>query len=519
MNPQRIVVSVHGIRTFGQWQTRLAHLLRDRCPSIRTETYGYGYFSAIAFLFPPLRWLATLHFRKDLIRLLERFPDAQVDLVAHSFGTHLVGFSIRRLNPKYRNRIHTIVLAGSVLRSDFPWAQLIDAGCVQRVVNDCGVDDAVLILSQFLVLFTGMAGRVGFGGTTNDRFINRFFRGGHSHYFVPSDQQDFLEARWLPILEKHDSVVEQVDERGALGAVQGILLTAMQWAEPLKLAIYIGIPSLLVFIFHIQPLAIARATAASESSAYTLLLQATAKQQTLAQATWAKQARLIALLPTTARLKEFNESLKMLDDALRFDFDRSVLNAASRRALDRFVEGYRAAAPNADIVVTAFAGKFCYIEEGDETYLAPDWMPISSCNRSIYEAYAQKLSERIAASVKAYLVSKDLDPNRISTEGRGARESRFPYPAGGHAKTWNLVAAQNNQAVIRLEADATKPRKYQDTPPSIAAALFCPHQGCAHLTSLANDFRSVSAARIQRLHQLITNQQKQIRIQSRKLPD
>jgi OOP family OmpA-OmpF porin len=35
------------------------------------------------------------------------------------------------------------------------------------------------------------------------------------------------------------------------------------------------------------------------------------------------------------------------------------------------------------------------------------------------EQYNQKLSERRAASVKAYLVSLGIDPNRIYTEGKG----------------------------------------------------------------------------------------------------
>ena len=37
------------------------------------------------------------------------------------------------------------------------------------------------------------------------------------------------------------------------------------------------------------------------------------------------------------------------------------------------------------------------------------------------DAYNQKLSERRAASVKAYLVSKGIDPNRIYTEGKGKK--------------------------------------------------------------------------------------------------
>ncbi|SAI68199.1 outer membrane protein A [Bordetella ansorpii] len=38
------------------------------------------------------------------------------------------------------------------------------------------------------------------------------------------------------------------------------------------------------------------------------------------------------------------------------------------------------------------------------------------------DAYNQKLSERRAASVKSYLVSKGIDPNRIYTEGKGEKQ-------------------------------------------------------------------------------------------------
>jgi len=37
------------------------------------------------------------------------------------------------------------------------------------------------------------------------------------------------------------------------------------------------------------------------------------------------------------------------------------------------------------------------------------------------DAYNQKLSERRAASVKTYLVSKGIDANRVYTEGKGEK--------------------------------------------------------------------------------------------------
>ena len=38
------------------------------------------------------------------------------------------------------------------------------------------------------------------------------------------------------------------------------------------------------------------------------------------------------------------------------------------------------------------------------------------------EQYNQKLSERRAAAVKAYLVSKGIEPNRVYTEGKGEKQ-------------------------------------------------------------------------------------------------
>ena len=54
---------------------------------------------------------------------------------------------------------------------------------VKRLVNDCGTNDAVLILSQAAVLFTGMAGRTGMAGLEGSRFVNRYFNHGHGGYF------------------------------------------------------------------------------------------------------------------------------------------------------------------------------------------------------------------------------------------------------------------------------------------------------------------------------------------------
>ena len=77
-----------------------------------------------------------------------------------------------------------------------------------------------------------------------------------------------------------------------------------------------------------------------------------------------------------------------------FDFDKATLKPEGRQMLDQVASQARSIELETIIAVghTDAIGK---------------------------DAYNQKLSERRAASVKAYLVSKGIDPNRIYTEGKG----------------------------------------------------------------------------------------------------
>ena len=77
-----------------------------------------------------------------------------------------------------------------------------------------------------------------------------------------------------------------------------------------------------------------------------------------------------------------------------FDFDKSVLKPEGRQLLQQVAQQVRG------------------IEL--ETIIA-----VGHTDSIGTEAYNQKLSERRAASVKAYLVSLGIDPNRIYTEGKG----------------------------------------------------------------------------------------------------
>jgi hypothetical protein len=64
LNPQRhLIITVHGIRTYGQWQRRLERLVRSSEPKVEFYHYHFGYFSLFAYVTLIFRWLETRRFR------------------------------------------------------------------------------------------------------------------------------------------------------------------------------------------------------------------------------------------------------------------------------------------------------------------------------------------------------------------------------------------------------------------------------------------------------------------------
>lgn len=94
-------------------------------------------------------------------------------------------------------------------------------------------------MNQLVALGTGLAGRLGFIGLLDDRFVNNYFAFGHSGYFLKDSRPDdhFMQSRWVKLLS--DGVMpDRVDQRVTGGLLRGILTSLLINSEPIKLAIY-----------------------------------------------------------------------------------------------------------------------------------------------------------------------------------------------------------------------------------------------------------------------------------------
>ena len=295
-----MVITIHGIRTYGAWQKRLEELLNPEGDPSRVDVwnYNYNFFSSIAFIIPFLRWIETRRFRKKLASNLRDHKYERIDIVAHSFGTHIATWALHQLMQDDFPQIHTLILAGSVLKPEFRWEELYPHR-VKRVVNECGTKDSILIINQLGVWFTGMAGRVGFAAFNSNNFRNRYFELGHSGYFEfkdPATQIDHMKEHWLPLLLS-ESPIRPYDCRQTPTPLQGVKDVFLRNSEPIKLLLY----TLLILLLSTPYLIWIKNSYAAESRA---------KEAALLAESVAIQEKNRAVLAESVAIQEKDRALK-----------------------------------------------------------------------------------------------------------------------------------------------------------------------------------------------------------------
>jgi pimeloyl-ACP methyl ester carboxylesterase len=130
---------------------------------------------------------------------LDRKSDERPSVVAHSFGTYIVGWALF----KYEElKVNKVILCGSILPTDFPWDTLLERGQVRTVRNEFGVSDIWVKWVRFFVAKTGPSGSKGFT-RTHPRLEQKQFEFRHSDYF----REGHMRAFWMPFLNRRESTV------------------------------------------------------------------------------------------------------------------------------------------------------------------------------------------------------------------------------------------------------------------------------------------------------------------------
>jgi hypothetical protein len=165
------VVAIHGMNTSGAWQEAFSWRLSTTWGrSIPVAVYKYGIvITGVLMMWRRRSIQRALRSKLAMLRDQARAQgfSGNPDVIAHSFGTWLFGHIVRdelRRDPKDRLQFGRVVLLGCILRPDFNWKEIIDAGLVEDVLNHYGTADRVVPLAHSVIFDSGPSGKRGFDG-------------------------------------------------------------------------------------------------------------------------------------------------------------------------------------------------------------------------------------------------------------------------------------------------------------------------------------------------------------------
>ena len=142
-----LVFVIHGIRDRGYWTKKIASRIKAAAErtgtSFISRTPTYGYFAILPFLLPWIRRQKVEWLMDHYVETRAIYPDAEFHYMGHSNGTFLCASSLLNYPEVSFNRI---MFAGSVVRPDFPWRDLVENGRVEKVYNAIATGDWVVAI-------------------------------------------------------------------------------------------------------------------------------------------------------------------------------------------------------------------------------------------------------------------------------------------------------------------------------------------------------------------------------------
>ncbi len=128
--------------------------------------------------------------------------------------------------------------------------------------------------------------------------------------------------------------------------------------------------------------------------------------------------------------KPTGDKITVAADAL-FDFDKATLRPAGKQKLDEVVA--KSKAIKLEVIIA-----------------------VGHTDRFGSDAYNQKLSEKRAAAVKTYLVSKGIEANRVYTEGKGKKNPVTKPDQCPGAKSKKVIECLQPDRRVDIELIGTK---------------------------------------------------------------
>jgi pimeloyl-ACP methyl ester carboxylesterase len=184
---ESVIVLVHGILSRGHWQNAIKTQLKRA--GFLVESTNSGWVDIFSF-FLPINWIRrrpALRVWRDLVAIRENYPGTRISVLAHSFGTFIVGM-LFAIQPEFS--VERVAFCGSILPVDFPFANYRSR--FSTILNDVGCKDPLPALGASSTWGYGPTGTYGFNRPNiEDRWHRNL---GHGGFLNPH----FCDTYWTP---------------------------------------------------------------------------------------------------------------------------------------------------------------------------------------------------------------------------------------------------------------------------------------------------------------------------------
>ena len=204
----RIIFAIHGIRSpkEGNWVFNFTEFAKKdpRFKNDVFDVYYYGFVFATVSINPFFKYQMVKKVKAELRRIMTVYPDHELNIIAHSYGTELSFQAIKTSGEDGESiiKVDKLILVSSVVSrfNEIPYNTTLRAGKIKQLHCYCSYKDWVCNFAPF--------GHSGCFGFSKDRYDSKCYpkpfddleiynhqveKLGHSAYFTEDCYQQWLD--------------------------------------------------------------------------------------------------------------------------------------------------------------------------------------------------------------------------------------------------------------------------------------------------------------------------------------
>ena len=153
----RIIFAIHGIRSKkeGNWVFDFINFAKadNRLRGDIFKPYTYGFVPAVLSVNPFFKFHSVKRVMKVLRKLKKQYPDADLNIVAHSYGTELSFQAIKRSGEdgKEKIKVNKLILVGGIVSAhrEIPYNDTLREGKIKEMHCYCSYEDEICRYNNF----------------------------------------------------------------------------------------------------------------------------------------------------------------------------------------------------------------------------------------------------------------------------------------------------------------------------------------------------------------------------------